>query len=79
MLGVVAAASEVLAAGDPGRGGRGRMLQRRRGEASQAQDCFAGRREVLTARLRVGSKVMCHAGGEKEKRGLRRGSRQGRV
>lgn len=52
------------------------MLQIR-AEASQAQDCFAGRREVLTAHLGVGSEVMCGAGGEMERRCLRRGSWQG--
>lgn len=53
------------------------MPQIRRGEASQAQGCFAGRTEVLTALLGVGSEVTCRAGGELERRGLRRGSRQG--
>lgn len=48
------------------------MLQIRRGEASQAQDCFARMREVLTAWLGVDFKVM-------ERRGLKRGSWQGWV
>lgn len=60
VLGLVAAASHVLAVGDTGRG-MGGMLEGKigRAEANQAQGCFAGRREVLTAWLNAGSEVMC--------------------
>lgn len=69
--GLVIAASKVLAARDPGRGGRGAVVQIRRGEASQAQDCLSGRREVLTAWIGVGSGGLW--------RRLRKGSWQGQA
>lgn len=74
--GLVEASSKVLAVGGPGRGERGGIMQMRR-EASQDQSCFAGRAEVLTAWLGVGSEVMCCAGAGVERRGLRRGKISG--
>lgn len=60
VLSLVAAAADVLAVGNTGRG-MGGMLEGKigRAEASQAQGCFAGRREVLTAWLAAGSEVTC--------------------
>lgn len=53
------------------------MLQIRRGEAGQAQVRFAGRREVLTARLGVGSEVMCRDGEERSQEGTLAGTGAG--
>lgn len=60
VLGLVAAASDVFAVGDTGRDMGGTLEGKiERVEASQAQGCLAGRREVQTAWLDAGSGVMC--------------------